>query len=83
MRRQEIYMKYNNNGHTPLHAACINGNIDIVRNENAPEIPDFLSDDFVLANVLNDLSFLLPHQLYHSLTHLKTTAIDTLCHVRD
>jgi ankyrin repeat protein len=23
-------MKYNNNGHTPLHAACINGNIDIV-----------------------------------------------------
>jgi hypothetical protein len=35
-----------------------------------------LSDDFVLANVLNDLSFLLPHQLYHSLTHLKTTAIE-------
>jgi hypothetical protein len=30
MRRQEIYMKYNNNGYTPLHAACINGNIDIV-----------------------------------------------------
>jgi ankyrin repeat protein len=27
-----------------------------------------LSDDFVLANVLNDL--------YHSLTHLKTTAIE-------
>ena len=23
-------MKYNNNGYTPLHAACINGNIDIV-----------------------------------------------------
>ena len=25
----------------------------------------FLSDDFVLANVLNDLSFLLPHQLFY------------------
>jgi hypothetical protein len=32
---------------------------------NVPEIPDFLSDDFVLANVLNDLSFLLPHQLFY------------------
>ena len=30
MRRQEIYMKYNNNGYTPLHAACRNGNVDIV-----------------------------------------------------
>jgi hypothetical protein len=39
-------------------------------------MPDFLSNYFVLANVLNDLSFLLPHQLYHSLTHLKTTAIE-------
>jgi hypothetical protein len=26
------------------------------RNENVPEIPDFLSDDFVLTNVLNDIS---------------------------
>jgi hypothetical protein len=26
------------------------------RNENTPEIPDFLSDVFVLANVLNDIS---------------------------
>jgi hypothetical protein len=32
---------------------------------NVLEIPDFLSDDFVLANVLNDLSFLLPHQLFY------------------
>jgi hypothetical protein len=32
---------------------------------NVPEIPDFLSDDFILAHVLNDLSFFLPHQLFY------------------
>ena len=32
------------------------GNSDVLIEPHPNEIPDFLSDDFVLANVLNDIS---------------------------